>query len=86
MVALPQATPRFWGRVGDDLHAGTPGELRQDFRNFRFDRILAFEVLPETFPLEPGRMLADFLARMEAEGHGEKPAGEAGRALAATVA
>jgi len=31
MVALPQATPRFWGRVGDDLHAGTPGELRQDF-------------------------------------------------------
>lgn len=31
MVALPRAVPPFWGRVGDDLLAGTPGRLAQDF-------------------------------------------------------
>ena len=37
-------------------------ELRHDFRNFRLDRIQALDVLPETFPDEPGKTLNDFLA------------------------
>ncbi|MFN7942898.1 MAG: YafY family protein [Thermoanaerobaculia bacterium] len=39
-------------------------ELRVDFRSFRVDRCLAIEVAQETFPLEAGRTLEDFLARM----------------------
>jgi hypothetical protein len=27
----PRAVPRFWGRQGDDLHAGTPGRWHQPF-------------------------------------------------------
>ncbi|HKV06843.1 MAG TPA: YafY family protein [Thermoanaerobaculia bacterium] len=42
-------------------------ELRQDFRAFRLDRIRDLEVLPGTFPQEPGRTLEDFLALMRAE-------------------
>ena len=38
-------------------------ELRRDFRSFRLDRMLTLEVLDETFPIEPGKMLQDFLAR-----------------------
>lgn len=38
-------------------------ELRADFRTFRADRILALETLPERFAPEPGRTLADYLAR-----------------------
>ncbi len=37
-------------------------ELRHDFRNFRLDRIQRLDVLPETFPDEPGKTLNDFLA------------------------
>jgi predicted DNA-binding transcriptional regulator YafY len=36
-------------------------ELRQDFRNFRLDRIADPEVTEETFDLEPGKTLEDFL-------------------------
>lgn len=36
-------------------------ELRQDFRNFRVDRIAQLEVLDEAFRDEPGRSLADLL-------------------------
>lgn len=39
--------------------------LREDFRNFRVDRITALAVLPETFPDQPGRRLEDFFARLE---------------------
>jgi predicted DNA-binding transcriptional regulator YafY len=42
-------------------------ELRDDFRNFRLDRIAAAEVLPETFRPEPGKTLADFMAQLAAE-------------------
>lgn len=36
-------------------------ELRQDFRNFRLDRISEFQVLEERYRLERGKTLADFL-------------------------
>ena len=36
-------------------------ELRQDFRNFRLDRISEFQVLEEKFRPERGKTLADFL-------------------------
>jgi predicted DNA-binding transcriptional regulator YafY len=36
-------------------------ELRQDFRNFRVDRIARLDLLDETFRDEPGRTLADLL-------------------------
>jgi predicted DNA-binding transcriptional regulator YafY len=42
-------------------------ELREDFRAFRLDRLRDLEVLPGTFPHEPGRTLEDFLARVQAE-------------------
>jgi predicted DNA-binding transcriptional regulator YafY len=38
-------------------------ELRQDFRSFRLDRIERCTMLEETFTDEPGRTLADLLAR-----------------------
>ena len=41
-------------------------ELRADFRNFRADRMLRVETLTERFAPEPGKTLADFLARFEA--------------------
>lgn len=41
-------------------------ELRQDFRAFRVDRIQDLEVLPGSFPPEPGRTLQDFIAAMNA--------------------
>ncbi|HYO16754.1 MAG TPA: YafY family protein [Thermoanaerobaculia bacterium] len=39
-------------------------ELRQDFRAFRLDRIQDLEVLPGSFPPEPGRTLQDFITAM----------------------
>lgn len=38
-------------------------ELRQDFRNFRLDRIMELERLNQTFTDEHGKRLVDFLAR-----------------------
>ena len=38
-------------------------ELRQDFRSFRLDRMCDYETLGETFRLEPGKTLQDFLKR-----------------------
>jgi predicted DNA-binding transcriptional regulator YafY len=43
-------------------------ELRVDFRTFRADRILALETRAERFEPEPGKTLADYLARWGAEG------------------
>ncbi|MCB1036967.1 MAG: YafY family transcriptional regulator [Acidobacteria bacterium] len=40
-------------------------ELRDDFRNFRPDRMSDLEVLADTFPSLPGRTLEDFVCRME---------------------
>ena len=39
-------------------------ELRQDFRNFRPDRMREVEVLEEPVPNEDGRDLATFLQRV----------------------
>ncbi|HEX9449560.1 MAG TPA: YafY family protein [Dongiaceae bacterium] len=39
-------------------------ELRDDFRNFRLDRIASAEVLAETFRPEPGKTLTDFMAQL----------------------
>ena len=50
----------FWGRVWT-LSAWC--ELRNDFRNFRIDRIERSTLLDETFADEPGRTLADLLTR-----------------------
>lgn len=46
-------------------------ELRNDFRNFRVDRIEQIELLDQTFEPEPGRTLEDYARRM----------GDAGRNL-----
>jgi predicted DNA-binding transcriptional regulator YafY len=51
----------FWGDVWT-LAAWC--ELRQDFRNFRLDRIDDARVGPERFPDESGKRLEDFLRRM----------------------
>jgi len=50
----------FWGRTWT-LAAWC--ELRQDFRNFRLDRIVASTMLDETFEDEAGKALRDMLAR-----------------------
>jgi predicted DNA-binding transcriptional regulator YafY len=39
-------------------------ELRDDFRNFRLDRINAIELLEEPFEEQPGRSLEDFFKRI----------------------
>ena len=48
----------FWG---GGWSLGAWCELRQDFRNFRLDRMNAVELLAETFAPVAGRTLADFL-------------------------
>ena len=50
----------YWGRVWT-LAAWC--EQRQDFRNFRLDRMEAVQVEASVFPVEPGRTLADLLRR-----------------------
>ena len=42
-------------------------ELRDDFRNFRLDRIASCDATGESFTDEPGKSLADYLRRMESE-------------------
>jgi predicted DNA-binding transcriptional regulator YafY len=49
-------------------------ELRDDFRNFRIDRIEQLDVLDEAFRDEPGRTLADLFRRDE-EAHGRRGGG-----------
>ena len=43
-------------------------ELRQDFRNFRVDRVQGLQVREERFRDEPGRGLAELTRRHDAEG------------------
>jgi predicted DNA-binding transcriptional regulator YafY len=50
----------FWGRTWT-LAAWC--ELREDFRNFRLDRVAASTMLVETFEDEAGKALRDMLAR-----------------------
>lgn len=55
----------FWG---DAWTLGSWCELRQDFRNFRLDRIVENTVENVRFPDEAGRRLADYLRAMSAGG------------------
>ncbi|PHP66034.1 DNA-binding transcriptional regulator [Zhengella mangrovi] len=55
----------FWGKVWT-LVAWC--ELREDFRMFRLDRMLALAPTGERFRPEPGKRLADFFRYMEACG------------------
>jgi len=43
-------------------------EAREDFRNFRIDRMVAADRLEDIFPDLPGRRLADFLKTIEGRG------------------
>jgi predicted DNA-binding transcriptional regulator YafY len=52
----------FWG---DAWSLAAWCELRQDFRNFRLDRIVDMTLLPENYPDVPGRRLEDFVRRLE---------------------
>lgn len=54
----------FWGRTWT-LTAWC--ELRNDFRDFRLDRVNDLRVLEELYPVEAGRTLEDFFRKMEAE-------------------
>jgi len=53
----------FWGYAWS---LGAWCELRNDFRNFRLDRIVDCKVLDERFADEEGRRLADYLRAMSA--------------------
>lgn len=61
----------YWGRSWT-LAAWC--ELRGDFRHFRLDRMLRWQVLLETFEDEPDKTLADFIAAIEAASAAESPA------------
>ncbi len=54
----------FWGDVWT-LAAWC--ELREDFRNFRLDRIVEANITTEHFPDEAGKRLEDFLRRIHAD-------------------
>jgi predicted DNA-binding transcriptional regulator YafY len=51
----------FWGGTWS---LGAWCELRNDFRNFRLDRMVSSAVRDERFADEPGRRLADYLRAM----------------------
>ncbi len=53
----------FWGGTWT---IGAWCESRQDWRNFRVDRIAELEALERRYPDQPGRRLADFLRAMQA--------------------
>ncbi|MFT5790547.1 MAG: putative DNA-binding transcriptional regulator YafY, partial [Shewanella sp.] len=42
-------------------------ELRNDFRNFRVDRIINLAGLAQHFAVSPGQEMQDYIALMEAE-------------------
>lgn len=52
-------TLAYWGK---SWTLGAWCELRQDFRNFRVDRIVAARSLRSAFPDEPGKRLQDYFA------------------------
>jgi len=56
----------FWGNIWS-LTAWC--ELRNDFRDFRLDRIQEFAVLETPFAQEAGKTIEDFFRRIEAEEH-----------------
>ena len=54
----------YWGSAWS---LGAWCQMREDFRNFRVDRIAKLEILNETFQILPGRTLKDFFRHYEAE-------------------
>lgn len=56
----------FWGYTWT---LGAWCEQRQDFRNFRLDRIQQLQLLDEHYPDEPGKRLSDFVHRMQNNKH-----------------
>jgi predicted DNA-binding transcriptional regulator YafY len=54
----------FWGGAWT---IGAWCEAREDWRNFRVDRIASLEALERRYPDQPGRRLADFLRAMQSE-------------------
>jgi predicted DNA-binding transcriptional regulator YafY len=54
----------FWG---DAWSLGAWCELRNDFRNFRLDRIVTLSLLDERYPDAPGRRLEDFVRNVSEE-------------------
>jgi predicted DNA-binding transcriptional regulator YafY len=51
----------FWGK---SWTVAAWCELRNDFRNFRLDRIVGLTATEETFEEEPGRRLRDYLRQI----------------------
>ena len=54
----------FWG---DAWTLAAWCELRQDFRNFRLDRITTVDLAAGRYPDESGKRLEDFLRKMQAD-------------------
>ncbi|MFP6817506.1 MAG: YafY family protein [Pseudomonadales bacterium] len=52
-------TLAYWGKTWT---LGSWCELRQDFRNFRIDRLADVNILNSEFPDEPGKRLTDYFA------------------------
>ena len=52
-------------------------ELRQDFHNFRLDRVCQLELLDDHYPVEAGRTIADLMNhyREESRERGDGPGG-----------
>ncbi|MGC2164664.1 MAG: WYL domain-containing protein [Gallionella sp.] len=48
-------------------------ELRDECRNFRFDRILCIDFLPAHYPRHPERNLEHYLARVVGANDEQKP-------------
>jgi predicted DNA-binding transcriptional regulator YafY len=67
-------TLAYWGR---SWTLGAWCELRQDFRNFRIDRIAGARLLSSTYPDEPGKRLVDYFASKACGGGFEAPASAA---------
>jgi predicted DNA-binding transcriptional regulator YafY len=57
----------FWGY---SWTLGAWCEQRQDFRNFRLDRIQQLQLLAEHYPDESGKRLSDFVHQMQSNTHG----------------
>jgi predicted DNA-binding transcriptional regulator YafY len=55
----------YWGRTWT---IGAWCERREDFRNFRVDRISGLEALERRYPDETGKRLADYVRAMQARG------------------
>ncbi|MFL5408355.1 MAG: helix-turn-helix transcriptional regulator, partial [Myxococcales bacterium] len=54
----------FWGKTWS---VAGYCELREDFRNFRADRVSELRVLPDRFPEVEGRRLGDLIAHYRNE-------------------